>query len=45
MENKETCAHCGGAIENINYSCGNGWDGNSICNQCGIIEPDINYED
>ena len=35
------CAGCGFEIENVSYSMGNGgWDGNSYCPNCEIIEPD-----
>lgn len=44
IENKfeeiSICAHCGEPTNEVTYSCGNGWDGNTICNGCGMIEPD-----
>ena len=42
-ENQEyitVCAYCGEAVEEVTYSCGNGWDGNTVCQGCQAIEPD-----
>lgn len=34
------CAECLCPTEESTYGCGSGWDGNTICSGCGMIEPD-----